>query len=393
MTGLGFMAEKHLRILLSGMIASVPGQGGATWAVLQYFLGLRQLGHEVHFVEVIPVDSIHPAGVALYDSVNAGYFRRVIERYELGGAATLVHSGTKETVGRTYDELCRLAGRCDILLNLSGLLQDHELTGRIPLRVYVDLDPGFTQLWHLQEDLDVGLDGHNRFVTIGMTIGAPDCLVPAGDFDWVKTLQPIVLDQWPVAQQHTRRALTTVANWRGYGSVEFQGRLYGQKAHSLRPFFKLPQRTDKTMALALAIHAGEHSDLALLNRHGWRLLDPDQVAGTPDAFRTFVQESWAEFGIAKSGYVTANCGWFSDRSICYLASGRPVLAQETGFSKFLPSGEGLLSFKVEDDVLSCIDQLHRDYSKHCRAARRIAEEHFDATRVLRRLLQRTGAAP
>jgi hypothetical protein len=133
------------------------------------------------------------------------------------------------------------------------------------------------------------------------------------------------------------------------------------------------------MALALAIHAGEHSDLALLNRHGWRLLDPDQVAGTPDAFRTFVQESWAEFGIAKSGYVTANCGWFSDRSICYLASGRPVLAQETGFSKFLPSGEGLLSFKVEDDVLSCIDQLHRDYSKH--------------TRVLRRLLQRTGAAP
>jgi hypothetical protein len=207
----------------------------------------------------------------------------------------------------------------------------------------------------------------------------------------VKTLQPVVIDQWPVSHRAPRHPLTTIANWRGYGSVEFEDRFYGQKAHSLRPFFRLPERTDEKLALALAIHPGERSDLEQLNRHGWQLLDPGEVAGTPDAFRTFVQDSRAEFGIAKSGYVAANCGWFSDRSICYLASGRPVLAQETGFSAFLPSGEGLLAFETEEDVLRGIEQLDRDYAKNCRAARRIAEEYFDANRVLGSLLRKVGA--
>ena len=387
------MTETRLKILLSGMIAGVPRQGGATWAVLQYFLGLRQLGHDVHFVEAIPEDSVQPRGTALSDSENAAYFRGVMDRFGLEGAATLVHGRTRETLGGTYDELRGFAGDCDVLVNLSGLLRDNELIERIPLRMYVDLDPGFTQLWHVHEGLDVGLEGHNCFVTIGMTIGASDCPVPTGGLDWVKTLQPVVLDQWPVARREPSHGLTTVANWRGYGSVDFQGRFYGQKAHSLRPFFKLPERSGEEMALALAIHADERSDLALLKRHGWRLLDPGRVADTPGAFRTFVQESRAEFGIAKSGYVAANCGWFSDRSICYLASGRPVLAQETGFSEFLPTGEGLLAFETEDDILSCIQQLNLDYPKHCRAARKIAEECFDAKRVLGRLLKQTGAAP
>jgi hypothetical protein len=209
----------------------------------------------------------------------------------------------------------------------------------------------------------------------------------------VKTLQPVVLDHWPRARHVSRHALTTVANWRGYGSIEFGGRFYGQKAHSLRPLSALPQRIDEDFVLALAIHDDERSDLALLKRHGWQLVDPAQVADTPDAFHAFVRKSKAEFGIAKSGYVAANCGWFSDRSICYLASGRPVIAQETGFSEFLPSGEGLLAFETEEDVLSCIASLNGDYPRHCAAARRIAEEHFDAAMVLDRLLQRIGAVP
>ena len=387
------MAERTLKIMLSGMLARVPRQGGAAWVVLQYLLGLRQLGHDVHFIETIPADTIRPAGAPLRNSDNAAYFRQVAKRFELLGAVTLVKHSTTETVGESYHALRRLAADCDVLINLSGLLQDRELTESIPLRIYVDLDPGFTQLWHSVEGLDLGFEGHNRFVTIGKTLGEPGCRVPTGDIDWVKTLQPIVIQQWPVARQAPRHAFTTIANWRGYGSVEFGGRFYGQKAHSLRPFFKLPERTDENLALALAIHPEERSDLALLKHHGWQLLDPDEVAGTPDAFQTFVQDSRAEFGIAKSGYVTANCGWFSDRSICYLASGRPVLAQETGFSQFLPSGEGLLAFETEDDVLKGIEQIDRDYLRHCRAARRIAEEYFDAARVLDRLLRRTGATP
>jgi hypothetical protein len=189
----------------------------------------------------------------------------------------------------------------------------------------------------------------------------------------------------------TQEALTTVANWRGYGSVEFAGRFYGQKAHSLRPFFEVPLKTDEKFVLVLAIHPDEKPDLEKLRRCGWQLLDPATVAGTPEAFRHFVQGSKAEFGFAKSGYVEANCGWFSDRSICYLASGRPVIAQETGFSDYLPTGEGLLAYTTDEELLTCISALNSDYAHHCTAARRLAENHFDSGVVLTSMLQNIGA--
>src|SRR5262249_39720193 len=150
--------------------------------------------------------------------------------------------------------------------------------------------------------------------------------------EWITTPQPIVLPYWPVAEAVVHDALTTVGNWRGYGSVTYQGVFHGQKAHSLRPLMTLPRHSPKIFLLAMAIHSGEHPDLAALAENGWQLIDPAQVADTPAAYQRFIQGSWAEFGVAKSGYVVSRCGWFSDRSLCYLASGRPVLAQQTGFS-------------------------------------------------------------
>ncbi len=385
------MGKSNLRILLSGMLARVPGQGGAAWVVLQYLLGLRGLGHEVQFVESLPTDSLDPAGAGLSATRNAGYFRHVIQRFGLAGSATLVDAGTRETIGLPYDRLRRFAQRCDLLINLSGLLRDHELMDAIPLRVYVDIDPGFTQLWRAVDGIDVGLSGHNRFVTIGMTLGQPGCPVPTGDIHWIRTVQPLVLEHWPMSEAPACDGLTTIANWRGYGSVEFGGRHYGQKAHSWRKFFELPAKTGEQFKPALAIHPGEVSDLEQLERWGWRLADPASVAATPEAFRSFVQGSKAEFGIAKSGYVEANCGWFSDRSICYLASGRPVIAQETGFSDYLPTGVGLMAFETEDDVLRCIRSLNSAYDKHRKAARQLAEDRFDARKVLSGLLGKLGA--
>ena len=372
------------------MIAGDPRQGGATWAVLQYLLGLRRLGHDIWFVEPVKTKAVR--GASLAASKNADYFRAVVEEFGLNGRAGLLDEATHETVGLDYAELRGVAGRADVLINISGMLTDPALLAPIGRRVYLDLDPAFIQLWQSEYAIDMRFDAHTHFVTVGLALGTPSCPVPTCGRDWIKTAQPIVLDEWPVANGMKTNALTTVGNWRGYGSVEFRGEPYGQKAHSLRDFFALPQRTREQFALALDIHPDETADLAALAANGWGLVNPADVAATPGDYRRFIRESKAEFGLAKSGYVRSRCGWFSDRSVCYLASGRPVLAQDTGFGAFLPTGEGLFAFDSIDTALAGIAAINRDYARHRRAARALAEEHFDSDKVLPRLLQQIGAA-
>jgi hypothetical protein len=208
---------------------------------------------------------------------------------------------------------------------------------------------------------------------------------------WLKTLQPIVLEHWQTAAQVGYDAFTTVGNWRGYGSIQHEGVHFGQKAHSLRQFLDLPALTHESFVLALSIHPDETKDLAALARNGWQLIDPTRVAGSPGAYRNFIQASKAEFGIAKSGYVASHCGWFSDRSACYLASGRPVIAQDTGFSRYLPTGEGLFAFTTSEEVVQAAEEVRTDYNKHASQARSLAEEYFDSAKVLPKLLQHIGA--
>jgi hypothetical protein len=373
-------------ILLSGMIAADPHQGGATWAVLQYLLGLRRLGHAVFFVEPVPASALQPAGATLADSTSAAYFRQVCAAFGLGESAALLCPGTRQTVGLPYDRLRDVARRADVLINISGMLTDPELTERIPVRAYLDLDPAFVQLWHATQGIDMRFAGHTHFVTVGLALGSPDCPVPTCGLAWIPTLPPVVLEHWPVAGPIVHDGLTTVGNWRGYGSIGYEGVFYGQKVHSLRALLRLPTLTREKFLPAFAIHPGESRDLEALAANGWRLLDPVEVAGTPQRYQKFLQGSRAEFGIAKSGYVASRCGWFSDRSVCYLACGRPVLAQETGFSRFLPSGAGLFAFVTEHDVLVALEAINADYSRHTRAARALAEEYFDSDKVLNKLL-------
>jgi hypothetical protein len=188
-------------------------------------------------------------------------------------------------------------------------------------------------------------------------------------------------------------AFTTVGNWRGYGSVEHAGVHYGQKAHSLRRLLDLPRLTPEPFTLALSIHPDEVKDLEALSSHGWKLLDPAEVASTPGRYQRFVQGSRGEFGVAKSGYAASRCGWFSDRSACFLASGRPVVAQDTGFSRHLPTGEGLFAFATAEEAAAAVTEVSRDYARHCRAARALAETHFDSDKVLGTLLRGIGVAP
>jgi hypothetical protein len=376
-----------LSIMVSGMVAGMPGQGGATWAILQYLLGLRQLGHSVLLVEPVTL----PAGAALADSPAAKYCAEVMTAADLDGQWALLEAGSANTVGRRYDEVVRFARAADVLLNVSGMLTDQSLLDAVPVRAYLDLDPAFNQLWQDVEGIDMRFDGHTHFVTVGLSVGSEACAVPTCGRQWITTVPPVVLDQWPFAGDVVHDALTTVANFRGYGSVERDGVRYGQKVHSLRPLVGLPRRTPERFLLALSIHPDEERDLHALCTNGWELVDPAAVVGTPDAYRSFLQGSKGEFGLAKSGYVLSGSGWFSDRSACYLASGRPVVAQDTGFSAHLPTGEGLFAFAGVEDVLAAVEELNGGYEVHRKAARALAEEYFNSDRVLDRLLGQLGA--
>ena len=384
------MTRSRLTILCSGMIAADPGYGGATWAVLQYLLGFRQLGHDVYLVDPVRRSKLRPEGCNLADSSAARWFRQIVRAFRLSDSAALLLEGTTETVGLTHAELRRVAARTDVIFNISGMLTDRAVLDPIPRRVYLDLDPGFNQAWHCGGDIDMRFDAHTHFATVGLAVGEPECRVPTCGRRWLTTCPPVVLREWPVARAETRRAFTTVANWRSYGSVHHDGLFLGQKAHALRPLIDLPLKARQRFELALAIHPGE-PDLAALRMNGWQLVDPRLAAGTPARYRRFVGGSRAELGIAKSGYIAARSGWFSDRSACYLAAGRPVLAQDTGFGAALPTGEGLLTFTTDVDVLSGLDAIDADYPRHRQAARALAERYFDSDRVLTRLLDRVGA--
>ena len=386
------MSPRRLTIVFSGMIAGDPHQGGAAWAVLQYILGLRKLGHHVFFVEPIRPASVGPPGASFEESDNAAYFRRVVGQFGIGPCSAFLLTGSKRTVGLQYDDLRKIARRADLLLNVSGMLTDGALIDCIPTRAFIDLDPAFVQLWQSACGIDMHFDAHTHFVTVGQLVGRAGCNVPTCGRQWVPTFQPVVLELWPAvpASEVTYDAFTTIGNWRGYGSIEHDGIFYGQKAHSMRQIIDLPTHASEQFLLAMGIHAAETNDLAALSTNGWRRIDPRAVAGTPDDYRRFIQSSKAEFGIAKSGYVASRCGWFSDRSACYLASSRPVLAQDTGFTQVLPAGTGLLAFTNRDDACDAIESIRRDYPRHCRAARSLAEQWFDSDRVLGALLDGLG---
>jgi hypothetical protein len=366
-----------VKIVLSGMFAGVPRQGGATWAALQYALGLRRLGHQVIVVEETAGENFVQAARRL---------EALVAEFDLDRRAVLIDRRSRAVAGSTRAQLSRTVGGAELLLNLAGTLTDEDVLDAVRLRAFVDLDPAFTQLWHSVEEIDVGLDRHERLITVGRAIGTPRCTVPTCGRAWITTPQPIVLERWPYAGEASGRALTTVGHWRSYGSIEHAGVRYGQKAHALRPLLDLPARVRVPFRLALGIDPREREDLKALARHGWRLLDPAEVAATPSAYGSFIRRSWAEFGVAKLGYVVSRCGWFSDRSLCYLASGRPVIAQDTGFASWLPVGEGLFAFSCAEDVVAAVEELHGRYSFHRRAARELAAEVFDSDRVLTEML-------
>ena len=381
-------------ILVSGAIANKHLNGGEAWARLNWLLGLRQLGCRAYFVEQIQRDTCVDelgAPTPVETSANLRYFNDIVRRFALEESASLIVDGGPQTFGLPYREMLDVAEAADVLINISGHLTLDPILRRARRKAYIDLDPGFTQFWHAQGLLGDQLDRHDFHFTVGENIGAPECSIPTGGFKWRRKPRFLVLDQWPICSDGEPSRFTTVAAWRGaFGPVEYQGRQFGLKVHEFRKLLCLPRRASQTFEIALSIHPTDRADLEALRAHGWRIADPRVAAGDPFAFRRYVQGSGAECSAAQGIYVDTCSGWLSDRTVRYLASGKPALVQDTGFSRNYPVGEGLVPFRTLDEAVIGADRICRDYQQHSRAARKLAETYFNSAKVLPEMFDRMG---
>jgi hypothetical protein len=247
-----------------------------------------------------------------------------------------------------------------------GYIDDADILESVQRRVFLDIDPGFGQMWR-ELGLHDPFRGHEYLVTIGERIGQSGCSIPTCGVDWIGMHQPIVLNRWPATPSSADSRITSIATWRGaFAPIEYAGRTYGLRVHEFRKFASFPQHIDVPCELALHIDAGDERDRTLLERSGWRLVDPRQVAGNPHSYQSYIQGSYAEFMVAKTMYVETRSGWFSDRSICYLATAKPVIAQDTGLADLYPVGEGLLTFTTLDEAVARAEELVRHYANHAR---------------------------
>jgi hypothetical protein len=367
-----------MKIVFAGIIARHPF-GGVTWCSLMYLLGLRSLGHEVIYLE--------DTGECVYDpeqnarsldpSYGTSYIHAALAPHGLGERWAFVNYD-ESYHGMDAAAVRRFCADADLFLNLSGgswFWRDEY--ARIPRKAFIDSDPAYTQLaiakgvpWYVEF-----FRGFDRLFTFGANVGTPGSAIPTGDFEWRHTWQPVTLDDWRTDQPPGDR-FSTVMTWQ-IESFEDQ---VGNKDVEFMKVLELPARTAQRFRLAV------NGPTDLLDAHGWDTVNAMSVSRTPGQYRDFIQRSRAEFGVAKHTYVSTCSGWFSDRTECYLAAGRPALVQDTGWSAHLPNGEGLLAFSNPEQALAGIDAINGDYARHARRADEIAREHFDANLILPRLL-------
>lgn len=377
----------------SAFVAQYPEGGGSVWVPLQYVLGLRALGVDAWWLEIL-----WTRGDPERDRAFIATFLRVTTALGLGDRTVLLHApqGSRDDVpavlehyGATPDAL-RARMRDGLLLNLANSLPK-PLRADFARTVLVDIDPGTFQLWSREWDMGVG--SHDVLVTIGQHLGAPDSPVPLDGVDWKRMWPPVHLPAWPLQPPPApHAAYTTVTQWWNDHYAFLDGDPYDcNKRSGFLPLLPLAGRVPVPLELAANLHPGEIEDRALIAAAGWRLVDPAVVAATPDDFRRYVQHSRGELSAAKPAYVKARAGWISDRTVCYLASGRPAVVEETGAAVHLPRSRGLQFFRGVDDAAAAIEAIEADPGAATRAARLLAEEVFSTRVVLPRLLRDVGA--
>lgn len=385
-------AADKLRVLVLGYLVRGP-IGGLVWHHVQYAIGLARLGHDVFFFE----DSddypscYDPATDRTGSDPAAGLATAstIFNVFGLGDRWAYYDAHSDTWHGCAADRREQIFASADLLLNLSGVNPLRPWLMGVPRRAFVDTDPAFTQIRHLTEPSARALvEQHNLFFTYAENIGEADCLVPDDGFRWQPTRQPIVLDAWPVTAGNADGRWTTVMQWDSYTPMEHNGRQFGMKSASFSKYFDLPRRASRTFELAVG---SKHVPTEALTRTGWQLVNPLQVIRSPWEYQEYIRRSKGEWSVAKAGYVVSRSGWFSDRSACYLASGRPAVIEDTGFTRWLPPGQGVLPFCSPDEAVDAIARVEAEYALHARAARAMAEEFFASEIVLTSMLARSHA--
>lgn len=382
-------------VVVWGLLASYPF-GGMTWQVLHYLVGLRRLGFDVWYVEDSDrylYDAETFERTTAYES-NLAFLSRQMAAIGLEDRWIFRPPVTENVCfgAKDFAGLAALYQETDAVLNLCGAqeLHDRHLASRC--LVFVETDPVENQIRVALGDQDKieELDAYSYLFTYGENLGASDCLVPMERYTWHPTRPPVMLDWWNTeGAGPENEALTTVAKWMHTGKdVTWQGETWHWSKHyEFNRFLGLPSKA--SLPLELAVSAISQDEIDGLHRHGWRTVSSDDMLD-PDSYRNYICTSKGEFTVAKEQYVRPRSGWFSDRSVCYLAAGRPVVTQETGFSKFIPTGEGLFAFSNADEAVVAIDAIAADYARHSCAAREIAREYFATERVLADLMRKIG---
>ena len=370
--------------------------GGQTWLYLNWLRGLQKLGHEVWYVEDDTVWPYHPEHNVITDdcSYAVRHVGSCLERIGLGERWAFRLADRKGACwGLSASELDELYRSCDALLNIVGATDLREEHMAAPFRVYVETDPvsAELQLANGDEHTRWAFSVHDVIATYGENYGAPDCGVPLNGTHFVTTRHPVDIDLWPMTYVPAARFFTTIGNYRQEeNDVEYEGEVYRwSKHHEWNRFIHVARRTDQPFEVALKVDGS--TDRERLESHGWRVVSPFEMSlDIFGAYPEYFRRSRAEFTVAKDQNVRLRSGWFSERDVCYLASGKPVVAQDTGFGKFIPTGEGLFAVTTTEEAVAAINEINGDYRRHCLAARAIAEEYFEASGVAGRLLHDLG---
>ena len=382
-----------LTVICTGKIANTTV--GHVDHAMSYPAGLQRLGHEVYVMD--HVGSNRCAGpdnepVPFDQWTGRQHFREVARAYGVWPRCCLIYKHGEATDGMSFAQAVNVAKRCDVLITRSGeISKAPEIFDQVKRRVYLDGNPGQTQVL-LQErgEAHEALNRYDHLFTLGLNIGAHGSPLPTGGRRWHPTVRPVLLPMWPMRPVLEGGRFTTISTWRGRATFEWLGQSAGEKSDNWLRFLDLPRDTGQEFEIALRLDGPDRqADHTRFTEKGWRLTDPRSFRDVAD-YRAYIGQSRGEFSVAHNRYVEFRSGWFGDRSPLYLASGKPVLVQSTGIEPHLPTGKGLLTFTTMPEAVAGIEEINRDYARHCRAARELAEAYFDSDRVLTRMLGQIG---
>jgi len=387
-----------MRTIVTGLIGQYAF-GGVTWDYIQYVLGFLRLGHDVWYLEDTSMWAYDPVKQepSADCSHNVAYLDRIMREFDLGDR-WIYRNGADGQYFGVRDEAAaeHVIASADVLANVSGACWLRDPTARVPLKLFLDGDPMFTQIGLVSGAKSEFVDriaAHDRHFSFGMNIGQTGCLVPEAGYRWRPTVQPVATDLWaePLgtgsAADVAADSWTTVMNWASYAPQTFEGSTFGQKDVEFEHFVDLPKRTPERFVLAMGQGIGQKRPTARLASLGWTIIEPDLHIPDYKRYHDFITRSKGEWSIAKNGYVRSRSGWFSCRSACYLAAGKPVVVQDTGWTDHLPSGDGALAFSNAEEAAAAIDRVAGNYAHHSAAAKAYAKKHFDAAQVCAELLE------